>query len=377
MRTHNPNRIAPIFISLLFISQLPFFSTQAEKMVLSDPSISIVPDLLIILSPQYSQDPEILAAILSYSEAVQNDLGWTTSIRQLQENENDFQYIDNIIETTYYIHALKACIMVGEDISTALGGDADYLEQPSILPWACLGGNQTYDVSKQGIICQPTKIDICISLLYPTHELPFQQKKSDIIAVFHKFATQRHSTNPNNIKVFESSSLNTNSKALYQKLETYGSVSYTEDATGEDLSASLQLTYRAFFVHGHSTPAGTDVNTHQNLGWFPTKYLDYLQTPIFGADGCYVGGWWSNHTDNDKLDPSIDADWYGSKIFSSPCLQIMALGLLSQTGFSEPVSFLENIFPSLLQGKTFAESMIGQISIGDTIFVGDPSFHFA
>jgi hypothetical protein len=54
----------------------------------------------------------------------------------------------------------------------------------------------------------------------------------------------------------------------------------------------------------------------------------------------------------------------------------MALGLLSQNGFSTPVSFLENAFPELLTGITLAESMIGDTSIGDYIIIGDPTFHF-
>ena len=54
----------------------------------------------------------------------------------------------------------------------------------------------------------------------------------------------------------------------------------------------------------------------------------------------------------------------------------MALGLLSQNGFSTPVSFIENVFPELLQGKTLAEAMIGDTCTGDTIIVGDPTFHF-
>jgi hypothetical protein len=176
--------------------------------------------------------------------------------------------------------------------------------------------------------------------------------------------------------VFESSNLNVNSKILYQTLNTPMTLTYTEDATDGEITDSLHQTYSAFFVHGHSTPAGTDVSIQKNIGWFTADYLDALQTPFFGADGCYVGGWWSDQKDNNNLDSSVDADWYGSKIFTNPSLHVLALGLLSQTGFPQPVSFLENSFPLLLQGKTLAESMIGQTTIGDTIVIGDPTFHF-
>jgi hypothetical protein len=375
--TRNLTRIMLFFITLLFISQLPFFSTNARRTgTTTEPTSEPAPDLLVILSPQYARDTDITTAIRSYGAAVTTDLGWTTRLIPLQEKENEYHSIDALIEATYHAHPLKACIMVGEDLSTPLGGDADYLEQPSTLPWATLGGNTSYDLTTQGILCTPTTIDICISLLYPTHALTYEQKKSCIISAFHKFTTHRHSSNPHAICVFESTNLNTNSKTLYQTLDRTTTLTYTEDASDQEIRASVHQNYTAFFVHGHSTPAGTDVNTQDHTGWFTAQYLDQLHTPFFGADGCYTGGWWSNQTNNNQLDPSIDADWYGSKIFSSPAIQVMALGLLSQTGFSQPVSFLENIFPKLLQGKTLAEAMIGETSIGDTIIVGDPTFHF-
>jgi hypothetical protein len=54
----------------------------------------------------------------------------------------------------------------------------------------------------------------------------------------------------------------------------------------------------------------------------------------------------------------------------------MSLGLLSQGGFLYSVSFIENALPGLFAGKTLAESMIGQLYIGDSIIIGDPTFHF-
>jgi hypothetical protein len=375
--THKPSKIILSLIALLFISQLPFFSTLAQKTTNNDFIVNEeYPDLLIILSPQYERDTDIRTAINSYSIAVYNDLGWTSRIIAIHKDENTYQQIDNIIETTNNNHPVKACIMVGEDLNTALGGDCDYLEQPSTLPWSTLGRTTTYELTTQGIICKPTTLNICISLLYPTHDLSYEQKKSSIISVFHKFTIQRHTPNLNTIRVFESSDLNTNSNAIYKKLSDFGTLLYTEDAANFDISASLTEPYSAYFVHGHSSPAGTDVNAQKNIGWFTAESLDTLQTPFFGADGCYAGGWWSNRQDNDKLDTSINSSYYSSKIFTSTYIRVMALGFLSQNGFSTPVSFLENVFPELLTGKTLAEAMIGDTCIGDFIIVGDPTFHF-
>ncbi len=375
--THKPRRIIFIFFTLLFISQLPLFSTHAQETISNTTIVTTEQlDLLIILSPQYGADNDIRNAIQAYMTAVENDLGWTSQIRTIQENQNDYHLIDQLIENTYNTHPIKACIMVGEDLNTALGGDCDYLEQPSTLPWSTLGGTTAYESTDQGIICKPTTIQICISLLYPTHTLSYEQKKASIIFAFHKFTSQRQFSNSATIQVFESSDLNINSKALYQQLHQYGTILYTEDATESDIISTLNKPYSAYFVHGHSSPAGTAVNAQKDSGWFTTENLDTVQTPFFGADGCYAAGWWSNQQDNNNLDASIDAPWYGSKIFTSTTIQVMALGLLSQNGYSSPVSFIETVMPDLLKGIPLAEAMIGHSTIGDTIIVGDPTFHF-
>lgn len=377
MTMHKLNRTILSILILLIVSQIPFSSTPAQQITTPQQmAIETHPDLLIILSPQYHQDTEIHTAIHSYLTAVKKDLGWNAQIVSIHQDQNTYQYIDHIIETAYENHPLKACIMVGEDLDTPLAGDCDYLEQPSTLPWITLGETNTYDTSDQAILCKPTKTHLCISLLYPTSDLSYEQKKSSLLFAFDKFTTQRNSTYPKTTHILESSDLNTNSKKLYQQLNYYTTLTYTEDATEKEVITSLADRYAAFFVHGHSTPAGTDIHRQKNTGWFTAEHLDSLNTPLFGADGCYTAGWWSNQPDNNHLDPSITATWYGSKIFTSPHIQVLALGLLSQNGFTTPVSFIENVMPELLQGKTLAEAMIGDDTIGDTIIVGDPTFHF-
>lgn len=375
---HNPQRIILIFISLLLFSQIPFFSTTAIESRQHDTIFSThTADLLIFLSPQYSADLDIISALTSYATAVQHDLHWDSQLIRIAEDQNSYLTIDHIIETNYQTHPVKACLMIGEDLDTPLSGDSDYLEQPSILPWATLGETTAYEQNQHGIICKPTTLDICISLLYPTHDLPYDQRKSDLLSALQKFTTQRHAVSTNPLRVYESSDINYNSKPLYQTLSTYESFVYTEDATDDEITASLDGVYSAFFVHGHSSPAGTDVSCHSNSGWFSVETLNLLQTPLFGADGCYTAGWWSNQKDNNILDLSVDAPWFGSTIFTSTSLQVLALGLLSQNGYSTPVSFLENVFPTLMKGTTLAESIIGTIGIGDTIIIGDPTFHFS
>ena len=334
-------------------------------------------DMVIFVSPQYSQDIDITTAIESYISAANDDLDWNTKILSLTDENNDYQKIDQILENNYNLYNIKAAIMVGEDTDTALAGDLDYMEKPSIVPWYTTGGVEAYEVSDQGIVSKPYTMDICISLLYPTSTLDYQTKKTQIISAFHKFTTQRQVTFDSDILVFESSELNKHSKDIYQSLDQYGNLLYSEDPTESEIIKSLDDSYSMYYIHGHSNPAGTDVNADES-GWFSAESVDAIDTPFFAADGCYVGGWRSNQLDNNILDPSIDGSWYGSKIFTSEHVQVMVLGLLSQNGFSFSVSFIENAVPDLIDGVVLAESMIGNSYVGDNAVVfGDPTFHYA
>ena len=191
-----------------------------------------------------------------------------------------------------------------------------------------------------------------------------------------KFSNQRSLPYLDKISVFESKDVNKYSKELYQTLQDYGELSYHEDPTDTEIRTSLDHASSMYFIHGHSTPSGTDLNSDDG-GWFSVENLNTLDTPFFGADGCYVGGWWSDQTDNNVLDTSIDKSWYGSMIFTSTTIRVMVLGFLSQRGYSYPVSFLENGIEDLIMGATLAESLIGHTYISDNILVyGDPTFHY-
>jgi hypothetical protein len=262
-------------------------------------------DMLIIVSPQYADDIEIKTAINSYISAVKDDIGWDVNIVDINQNNNDYKEIDIIIESYYDLYEIKACLMVGEDTDTAVGGLNNYMKKPSLVPWFTTGGEDSYDLSEQGIICKPYIMDICISLIYPTGVLDYQSKKTQIISAFNKFCNIRNISNNNNITVFEGSDINYYSKQMYQDLKYYSNLSYKEDPTEEEIKTSFDESHLMYYVHGHSNPSGTDVNLNSS-GWFSADYLDNIDTPFFGADGCYVGGWWSDNPDSDELSQSID-----------------------------------------------------------------------
>lgn len=344
-------------------------SSAISKNILKDP------DMLVFVSPQYADDEEINAAIETYSNSVKADINWETRIIKLTKEQNDYREIDQLIEESYENYKIKACIMVGEDTDTALGGSNSYMKKPSTIPWETIGGEGAYEISNNGIVCKPYRIDICISLLYPTSDLDFNTKKTQIIDCFNKFSSERNSYFNKEILVFESSELNENSKDIYNGLDGIGNLNYKQDPSNSEIMESLDSEYSMYFVHGHSNPSGTDLSAGID-GWFSAELIDQLNSPLFGADGCYVGGWWSNQPDMDALAPSVSSTWYGSKIFTSKNVKVMVLGLLSQNGLSIPVSFIENSLPDLSNGETVAELMIGNTCLGDTIIVGDPTFHY-
>lgn len=341
-------------------------------------------DMLIFISPQYADDEEIHQAINNYISIVKDELNWSVEIIFINSENNFFTDIDDIIENYYENHNIKSCIMVGEDMHTALAGDYDYVEGPSTVPWYTTGGADAYEIIEGGILQRSNKMDICISLIYPTNDLDYSIKKSQIISVFNKFCIQRHIYYAGDLLVFvdaESAQMHDNiTREIYQKMADYGNLYYKEDPTYTEVQNSLNESYSMYFVDGHSNPSSTSVNSKGGAS-FKAYYLSQLETPFFGATGCYVNGWFSEHPDNNRLDPSITKEGkphFGSMIFTSPRLRVMVLGVLTQTGKPYPVSFIEHDIQNLTSGMTLAESMIGHVYSGDyQTVIGDPTFHYS
>jgi len=348
-------------------------------------------DMLIFISPQYANNTQIKQAINGYVDAVEEDINWETKIITITPDINDFRRIDEIIED-YYIKSgskLKACIMVGEDIHTALGGDTDYTESPSTLPWSTTGGETAYEIEyhfhpgpdTEQIASKTGQIDIAISLIYPTHELDYQTKSSQIASVFTKFSENRTLSYPKDIAVFISTEdFSENTHETYQTLNNYGNLYYKEDATRSEVVESLTKSYMMYNVAGHSSPGGT------TMGYgvlFFSDDLNKLNTPLFTAHGCGVSGWFTDcpgceDTNNGILDFSINKSWYGSKIFINPYIRTMVLGFPAQPADMGNLNFIINAMPGLSKGKTLAESVAGHTytQIDDVIIYGDPTFHY-
>jgi len=379
-------RLVPIMVILLLIStSFVGVSYNVDMELTSFYLIKDNVDMLIFVSPQYADDGEILQAINNYKTAIKEDVNWSTKVIKINSEINDFKKIDNIIESYYENYTVKACIMVGEDTDTALAGDTDHEENPSTVPWYTTGGEDSYTMSEDGIIQGPQMMDICVSLIYPTSDLDYQTKKSQIISVFNKFSVHRHVYYTEDILVFIDAEMaqqnNNKARHIYQSMGDYGNLYYKEDPARSEVMNSLEGSYSMYFAGGHSTPSGTDVNSTGCSG-IVASYLEELDTPFFGTSGCYVNGWWSDFPDNNRLDPSISIEegspHFGAMIFTAPQLHVLLLGFLSQSPSYYCHSFIENAIPDLTSGETLADSMIGHTYPGDDqTVVGDPTFYYS
>jgi len=365
-------------------------------------------NMLIFLSPQYANDSQIKEAINVYINTVKEDINWNTEIITLTPTNNDFRKIDELIETYYNKSGgkLKAAIMVGEDINTALGVEYFSEEGPSVTPWATL--QKYYMLRKnEGMSCvdrdceitdnttgkvierfnldngrildsgylpdQLKRVDIVISLLYPTHELNYQTRSQQIRLAFEKFSKNR-------TEIYSKASVmftDTAKEIARQLLNQYGNAYYKVKPTIEELTSTLDGEYMLYFVAGHGAPSGVYPSEPDFSVVFGSEDLNSLNTPIFLASGCHTQSWWTNDNQNNgKLDFSVNKNWFGSKIFSNPYLKVEVLGIANQLD-KDLRSFVEIALPDLMAGENLAESLIGKIlKIDNGIIYGDPTFHY-
>ncbi len=170
MRTGLALGLIAIFTGASFVAVTAQFNATSSTPLTTE-NLGI--DMLIFISPQYAQDTDIETAIQSYISAVNDDLGWNTKIIYLTEENNDYQKIDETLESYYNLYNIKAAVMLGEDINTALAGDTDYMEKPSTVPWYTTGG-----VDDLGYTGRPGGADLSVRLIPHTQILRDQNSDS-------------------------------------------------------------------------------------------------------------------------------------------------------------------------------------------------------
>lgn len=363
-------------------------STFNFNLPTADDESTTLPDMLIFISPQYKDDNEITRIIQEYSSAVKKDIGWNTKVIKVSSTENDFEKIDAVLEKEYKESGgkIKASIMVGEDINTALKHDFTGRECPSTVPWYTLG-KEDYVYPNTGVQSYNSEMKITVSLLYPAHNLDYTTKSDQIIFAFKKFSTNRDQKWNRDTNVFISSSADFTTDIYtperFSTLSAFGNLNHKVGPSGTEIQESLRRPFMMYFAFGHA-----DYNTVTLLeggyGALSSEDLDKVNSPLLGIQGCFTDCWPSGiFEDNNVLDFSnnrpygtqVEAiSWFTEKIFSSPNVHAMVIGAPGQPGNS----FVSEAIPGLLQGKTLAEAMINHTySIGDSqTIIGDPTFHY-
>jgi len=136
-------------LSLIAILSGASFIVVSAQFNESSPISTIIestPEMLIFVSPQYTDNAEIITAIESYVSSVKEDINWDTKIISLTEENNDYQKIDQILENHYVLYNIKAAIIVGEDTHTAVEHDGSLsgARMREAVSWGKLKEKATY-----------------------------------------------------------------------------------------------------------------------------------------------------------------------------------------------------------------------------------------
>ncbi len=348
--------------------------------------------MLVFVSPQYSGDISVLRAIEEYSIAVKDDIGWNIKIITLTNETNSVGYIRFIIREHYHSSKILAAIVVGEDTDTPLDAEKPYIEVPSVCFWSELDEPiyLSSHANTTGKWVQPDvgveelnelllgtwvdtiahKPDVCVSLIYPTAEWSYEEKRVKLITTFQKFS-DRASNYEDDILFIVNGTLH--SSKIWSNFAILGNVSGKIDGVRDDWMDAYGERFKLIASLGHGNPRSADVLRCEDL--------QFIYTPCLVVGGCHTAGWYSNvGALNNVLDPSISG-WFGELILTHPALRVIIAGnpwggVLSYGG------------PVLAMGETVAEAWIdrgpyvlGQygvvsVSSDNMIVYGDPTFHF-
>jgi len=348
--------------------------------------------MLVFVSPQYSGDISVLRAIEEYSTAVMDDIGWNVKIIKLTNETNSVGYIRFVIREHYHSSKIFAAMIVGEDTATPLDAEKPYIEVPSVCFWSELDepiylsshANTTgkwvppdVDVEELNELLHGTWVDaiahkpeVCVSLIYPTAEWSYEEKRIKLISTFQKF-TDRAAKYEENILFIVNGTLH--SSRVWSNFAILGNVSGKIDGAREDWMDVYGERFKLVASLGHGNPRNADV--------LHCEDLQLIDTPFLVVGGCHTAGWYSNVGDlNNVLDPSISG-WFGELILTHPALRVIVAGnpwggVLSYGG------------PALAIGETVAEAWIdrgphvlgqyGAVSVSsdNMIVYGDPTFSF-
>jgi len=340
-------------------------------------------DMIVFVSPQYKDDNDILDAINIYANAVYNDIDWNIDIVKISSDKNKYDNIDKLIDDIYENNPLKACLMIGEDMSIdhcLIVSSACKQCLLSVQGWTTY--KNIYEISSTcdiKTVAWDYIIDIPISLIYPSTSDSYNDKKSDIISVLNKFSINRQKTYNNNVcALFDELAL----EDIYHYREIFeGELPYIGDTTiignpeQNEVNALSERKLKLLIVAGHAL--SNKIVPEPGIFWKST--LDSINVPLFIPDGCFVNGWFSNVLNDCLYSMPYNDNFFGHSIFDNPDLRVItcSIGQYEKPWESAAGFVGSGGLQRMATGMTIAEAMIGIIdSSSHCLMFGDPTFHY-
>jgi hypothetical protein len=356
------------------------------------------PHLLIVLSPNYSDNAEIDSAINAYSLAIAQE-GWVTDILELNSTINDHAFVRAALMDRKKNANTTAAILVGEDlpfdhfdIERALDTQ---LTCPILDNW----------VEEKGIDGWGTNtIDIAVSLLVPS---PYSNAVEDVEQAFLKFASDRSRTYPNDVALFyDPSLLHSGLNAPdYPELKMLGGLTVNTNTTQEDVYNVGPL--KLLSLSGHGCPSSVRVTPYPGYAEFYSQDVGNIDVPFAVLSGCNTHCWFSKagelapyytfglrnfggltlgngdlHAlvaslpDQDEVEiVKIEGSWTPlSAILANPYSQDWMQMIEDRMVIT---NFYSYSLPKLAKGRSLAQAIYGATFFNDNVVVyGDITFHY-
>jgi len=395
------------------------------------------PDMLIFISPQYSDDIQIKQALNEYIVSVKEDIGWDIKTIKLTESTNTIGKIRDVIKSHYLQYGTKSALMIGEDTKTQLNSETSEIDSPSTLLWEEFNEPLTFVVMEirdsrwQGInlydggilvgsmmhTVQPgataeeidslfpyynnnpdnylqfvhiniSKPEVFISLLYPPKEYNYSEKVNKIISVLERFSNSRTSYYGDSIQAFtyvKELALGIDKQIIidYNAFAELGDLNQTIDC--DPCNIDFDKEYKLFIADGHAAPGGIVISGYPYPNGFTLMAMNIskLKTPYFYGHGCNVGGWYSESNLNGILDQTSECKCsFSSTLCCKPIIaeqifnsDYLKIFVAGGSGSPDEI-YWSNFISALKSGKTIAEAHISIKSKIRFVFYGDPTFHY-
>ena len=334
-------------------------------------------DMLVFLSPQYSEELAVLHGASDYIIAVENGLGWKSKVIQLDSSTNSISWIDDTIESYDSSGDLIAALMVGEDLSMpVMFEETSNQETPMMATWADTDEGFYHESCASLSCASDYTLEVAIAFMVPNSLEEYENKVTMLSDTFAKFAEQR--TDYGDAINFMYPEEFVSGPGIYGagfssfgNLHRAGDLYKTLNPNSGAISGSLEQSWKIFTTIGHSSPNLTEVND-DGTPRFYSSYLTGLDTGLYIADGCYTGGWYgaSGSSNNGVLDPPVTSDWWGHYVLTNPHIR-------TELNAGQSAKLMHCGIDLIAAGATMAEVVLACDSNvhGTTIF-GDPTLRF-